>query len=71
VLTTTRARWICRIVASVNDVVSESASRSACVESTYCLTTNAPSSDRRSLKTGHVDDFFFDLKADLEIKSHL
>jgi len=56
--TTTRARWICRTVASVSAVGWASASRSVCVVSTYCPMTNAPSNDRRSLKTGHTDDFY-------------
>jgi len=66
----TRARWICRTVASASVVVWASASRSACGESTYCPTMNAPSSVRRSLKTGQVADIqttYFHLETDLEI----
>jgi len=55
---TTRARWTCPIVASVNAVVWASAFRLACGESTFCQMTNEPSNDRRLLRTGHMDVFF-------------
>jgi len=64
---TTRARWICPTVASVSAVGLASASRSACVVNTFSLMTSAPSNDRRSLKTGHTDDLYFDLEANLQI----
>ena len=67
VRTTTRARWICQIVASVSAVDSANVFRSACVGNTFCRTTSAPSNDRRSLKTGQTDVGTFTLRLTLRL----
>jgi len=38
---------------------------------TFCPMTNVPSNDRRSLKTGHTDDFYFDLELTLRSMTYV